>query len=368
MRQASHPKIILLSLFVLFLHSLGVSAQKKSFAEISLAKCWSYSLGNRQGEQIMSDGNLVFIGSHGANIEALSLDGKKVWFSEFGGGMRSNLLASDNGIFLVTSTSSGDAIKAGDSKLRLLSKETGIMNWSLPLPDAERHFLESYDGSVIVVSSSGPIQSIDSRNGTVKWRREIADGFVTKPIFTATNLIAAATGNRIFILSMATGEIEKMRQVGFSVTALGVAAIDRLIVGDERGNVYFFNGGEKSARPFKAGGKISDVIARGDEILVASHDNYVYLLRNRNGSRQWKIRLASRASHVAIYADSYVVVSTSFYEHRAILVELKSGRVAVQILFDEDETAIDIRSYAGTLYVLTNLALHAYRLNDCSNK
>ncbi|MFN0277757.1 MAG: PQQ-binding-like beta-propeller repeat protein [Pyrinomonadaceae bacterium] len=333
-----------------------------------MTKCWAYQLGDVIGQQIVSDVEHVFVGSGGGKVEALSLDGKKIWSSEFGGEITSNILAAESGLFLVTSTVSSDTTKLSDSRLRSLSKETGITNWAVTLPDAEAHFLSAFNAAVIVVSKNGAVQSIDAKQGGVKWKREIAAGFVAEPVFFSKTVTIATTGNQIFALSLATGEIESIRKSVFGVTALAIMQNDVLIAGDERGNIFSLNGVDKPMWTFKAGGQISDIFAVGDNLLAASHDNFVYFLVGRNGGRVWKLRLTGRVSDLAIGEDRYALIS-SFDEHKVMFVDLGNGKIAGQTVFDDDETAVQIQANPGLpMLVLTNRALNAYRLNGCSSK
>ena len=92
------------------------------------------------------------------------------------------------------------------------------------------------------------------------------------------------------------------------------------------------------------------------------------LIRSRNGGRVWKIRLPGRVSGIAIYADSYALVS-SVDEHRAMFIDLKNGKIAGQALLDDDETTVQIQPHSGQLiFALTNKAVNAYSLAGCSPK
>ncbi len=362
------PKFIFLGAIFLFLLYSSLLGQKKVSAEVDVSKCWSYPLGDDFGEQVVSDGRNVFLAAGGAKVEALSLDGKKVWSSEFGGEVRSNILAADRGLFLVTSTVSSEAAKSSGGKLRALSNETGITSWTLSLPYATKYWLGKFNGTVIAVSKNGAIEAVNENDGGVKWKREIAEGFVAEPLFTAGYVTVATIRNRIFYISMATGEIESMRKVPFGITSLSETKQGMLLAGDERGNVFSLNNVDKPTWSFKTGGEISNIISVGDKILVASHDNFVYFLRSKNGARVWKMRLSSRVSDVTTYADSYAFI-LSADEHRAMFVDLESGKIAGQTLFEDDETAIESLPYSGQfIFVLTSKALNAYALSGCPHK
>src|SRR5947208_10435067 len=103
---------------------LGVAAaltafgQAKPAGEIDIAKCWSYSLNGSAALKLTSDGVRVFHASPDGRVESLTADGKKIWSSEFGGAISSNLIATDNSLYFVTSAVSQDSGKKGEGTLR----------------------------------------------------------------------------------------------------------------------------------------------------------------------------------------------------------------------------------------------------------
>jgi outer membrane protein assembly factor BamB len=365
MHRTLLPKILLSFLICLFLPSAPVFAQTKAVGEVDVSKCWSYPM-PEVGSGLVSDGNRVFLGASGAKVESLSLDGKKMWSTELGGDISSNILALDGGLFLVTSTVSMDAEKSGGSVLRGLSKETGITSWTIKLPDAERHFVGGFNGSVVVVSKSGVIQSVDSKTGAMKWKREIAEGFVAQPVFSGDKVLVGTTGKQIFGVSLSSGEIDSMRRLPFGITSMAEFTPREIIVGDDRGNVHLLNGTYRAPWKFKSGGEISNILTIGEHVLATSHDNFVYFLQVRNGDVTWKRRMNGRVSRIGSILDKYTLIA-SVEENTAVLADLSNGKVAGQILFAEGENLVsEPFASSGLIFVLTNRAAYAYSLNGCA--
>ncbi len=316
---------------------------------------------------IAADGSHVYLGSEGAKIEALSLDGRKLWSSELGGDISSNLVPVEKGLLLATSTLASDSPKA-TATLRNLSKETGITSWMLKLPNAGRYFLNPYNGFVIVVAQNGVVEAVDARDGTVKWKREIAEGFVAEPAFTPAKMIVATTGRQIFSISLASGEIESMRKSVYGVTALGELPTGEIVVGDERGGVSTMNGTDKPTWKFKSGGEISKIFQIGDSILATSHDNFIYYLLARNGDVDWKKRLSGRVMHLANITDKYAL-TMSFDDNNAVFTDLFTGKVAGQIGFADEEKLVSAPvAINGSIFLLTDRAVYSYSLGECLEK
>jgi len=365
MRRTPLPKI---SIFIIILASLmttTVFGQTKPSGEVDVTKFWTYSLGEETGVALASDGNHVFLGLGSSRVEELSIDGKKMWSTELGGDISSNILALAGGLFIVTSVSS-DVGRSAGGVLRSLSKETGITNWTLKLPDAEKHFLGGFNGSLVIVSKSGVIQSIDTQNGKVKWRREITEGFAAEPAFEGGKVIVATIAKQIFVVSLASGEIDSMRKVPYGITAIGKIPSADIVAGDDRGNLSsLVSGSEKPYWSFKSGGEISSVFTVGEHLVVTSHDNFVYFLLGRNGGLVWKKRLTGRVAQISTYADHFALI-TSIDDHGSILVDLSNGKVAGQIALSEDETLVEPPVVSnGLIFVLTNKAAYGFCLNGC---
>ena len=338
--------------------------QVKPGGEVDAAKCWSYPVD--AGQRLATDGALIFAGSTGAKVEALSLGGKKVWTTALGGEIGSNLLALENSLFLVTSAISADGTP-GSSLLRNLSKDTGVTNWTGKLPDAS-HFLGAANGSVVVVSGNGVVHSIDPRTGSVKWKREIAEGFSGKPVFAGDKLLVATTASQLFTMSPESGEIDSMRKLASRATALAVLQNGGLVVGDERGSVTSLANGEKVNWSVKTGGSISTLIAVGNDLIAVSNDNFVYFLTGRNGGLEWKKRLSGRASQVGLVDGKYVVVST-LDEAGAVLLDLSTGRVAGRMALGASEILVSEPLAANAMIlILTNEAIQSFSLNGCGKK
>lgn len=365
MRRTPLPKI---SIFIIILASLmttTVFGQTKPSGEVDVTKCWTYSLGEETGVALASDGNRVFLGLGNSRVEELSIDGKKMWSTELGGDISSNILALAGGLFIVTSVSS-DVGRSAGGVLRNLSKETGITNWTLKLPDAEKHFLGGFNGSLVIVSKSGVIQSVDTQNGKVKWRREITEGFAAEPAFEGGKVIVATIAKQIFVVSLASGEIDSMRKVPYGITAIGKIPSADIVAGDDRGNLSsLVSGSEKPYWSFKSGGEISSVFTVGEHLVVTSHDNFVYFLLGRNGGLVWKKRLTGRVAQISTYADHFALI-TSIDDHGSILVDLSNGKVAGQIALSEDENLVEPPVVSnGLIFVLTNKAAYGFCLNGC---
>lgn len=360
MRGTLLPKICVLWLTMTV---LSVAGQTKPSSEADISRCWTYALGDT-AQTLATDGARLFIGLEGAKVEALSPDGKRLWSTDLGGAIRSNVLPTDGGLVMVTATATTASEGAPDNTLRFLSKETGITNRTIKLAAADHYFLGPANGSVIVVSKTGMIQSLDVNDGGINWKREIATSFVGAPVFNSETVTVASGSNQLFTVSLKSGEIESMRKAPFTITALAQMTDGKIVTGDDHGNVMLLNGAVKPAWRFRSGGEIRMLSNIEGNILAVSHDNFVYLIGGRNGDVIWKKRMLGRAAEAISYANRYVLIS-GIEEHVAVLVDTIYGKVAGQIAFNSDETVIKAAAGTGPIFVLTNEAVHAFSVAGC---
>jgi len=341
--------------------------QKKGNSEIDLTRRWSYRSSTTDNRVATSYQGRLFFVSDGGKLNALSSAGEKVWSSEFGGDVRSNLLVTENGLFFVSSRASDESRKT--AKLHSISKDTGVTNWTVSVDSAERSYLKAFNATIVIVSTSGLVESVDGRSGAVKWTRQIVDGLAGEPAFAATRATIASTSKQIFSVSLETGETVFMRQVPVNITTLSQIE-GATIVGDARGKLaYYSDESEFPSWTFKSGGEVSHIIPIGDNLLVGSHDNFVYLISERNGGRRWKKRLSGRIAQLVKIDDRYVLIATTG-ETRAEIVDLSGGKVVAQISFDrgEDISSPPIAGVNGDLFVLTTEAIYAYQSKSFAKK
>jgi outer membrane protein assembly factor BamB len=359
------PRKTLLILFILNLFLAGTFAQEKSLGEVTLSRCWSFALGG--GRQLGTDNKNIFIASDGGRVAALSADGKKLWQTELGGSVGSNILATDTGIFVVTLALTAEGTVSGDGTIRFLSKETGVPGWTAKLPASDGYRLGSFNNALIVVARNGSVESLEPASGTVRWKREVASAFVGEPHFGNPHVAVISAAGQVFVIAEATGEIETMRKLDPPPLAVGEVG-GTIVTGGSRGRVISLAPNDKYNWRFKSGGAISHVFAIHDSVLAASNDNFLYLLTARSGGLEWKRRLTGRVAQIGVIGSKYALVS-SLDQHGALLIELVHGRVAGQIALDADETLVAAPMGIGDeLTVLTDSAAYGYSTTGCKAK
>ncbi|MGH9819071.1 MAG: PQQ-binding-like beta-propeller repeat protein, partial [Pyrinomonadaceae bacterium] len=257
---------------VLLLVACGPSLAQTAAASRSLKKCWEYPSTNIGERGISADDIGVYVPEPGGRVEAVSIDsGSRLWFTDLGGEIVSDIAGSDSAIY-VAARSSGTNGEQPKASLRSLSKTTGITNWVAGIPDTTSAFLGLSKGTLISVSGSGVVTAVDASNGSVRWTVNLNSGITVPPDLSASEMIVAAESKEVRVISTDVGATIYSKQSTYRPTAVVLLDDNKAAWGDERGNVYLFDtAGQKVIWKIKHGAAISDLASLGDLLLATSN-------------------------------------------------------------------------------------------------
>src|SRR4051812_44705353 len=94
---------LILMVFVGLCAGQTTSPQATKNGEVVFTRCWSYPLGERSGTVLMSDTSGTFVGTEGGGLTAVSSEGGKLWATDLGGEITSNIESEGDLLFVVTS-------------------------------------------------------------------------------------------------------------------------------------------------------------------------------------------------------------------------------------------------------------------------
>jgi outer membrane protein assembly factor BamB len=314
-------------------------AQKGDDPILTLKMCWQYA-SVISDSQPVADANYVYIAEPGGRISAISvLTGNRVWSTELGGEVSSDIATDGANVYVVTNDASGGA------HLRSLGIASGIPDWKFDYRPGTNVQIVEVGGSIVTSQRSGEVSAYRPGAARPDWTltlpAKIARSFGGSSILIATNdrkihSIDVASGKEKYVYSV-DGDIETAITVG-----------DDVLTGDGRGRVTKFVEGSRSWR-FRNGAKITALSETRRGIVVASADNFVYLVSDYNGDVIWKKRLPARVSGVMVTGD--VAVVTSVGESEAALIDLETGKFAGRFTLKDGELFIKAPIYAGGRFI-----------------
>lgn len=302
-----------------------------------VVKCWEYRVDNVDGDVMATDEHSVFVSVGRRTIRALSpRDSKLQWTTDFGGEVASNFLILTDKVLLVSNSSGGKAAGPLVSTIRFFSKDTGITSLALKIPFSQRYYLIGDTNGVFAVGQDGSITAIEKKNGSIVWTRTFDTAISGEPVIAEKVLAIVIGAKQIIFLSKDNGKTVFENSYPLAITAIQKNGENMLTFGDERGSVKRMNAETGDIEwSFKSGARISYLSKTKKGILVASYDNFLYLLSSFNGSVLWKRRLSGRVSSTILELGEVALVST-IGDSNPQIVSLESGKIVNRIALGDE--------------------------------
>ena len=293
-------------------------------------KCWEYQVVPNLGVSSSADAASVYFFDNENKLQGVDLLlGSKIWSSELGGEVVSNLLLIGDSIFVVTNSQTDGADALGKAVLRSVSRHTGITEWRADISTAPIVWLGSVSGNVIAVGSEGSISAFNRGQGKPVWKTDLASGVSSAPHFEAGGVELGTRKNEVIKISLTDGLFQVIWKSKYLPTAVLRDEEGRLLVGDERGNLISVSQDGSRLWRFKNGAQISSVSLHNAEYLAASHDNFVYKL-SRSGNVIWKRRLSGRVIDRPLILGDTAIVSI-LGAGVVYALDLRNGKISNRI-------------------------------------
>ena len=367
------------------------------------ARINSVNLSNNKNEK--SANQYLFIPFSDGKISAVDIfTAEKVWESDLGGRIASNLASDTENIYLISKVSyrenpikkttenvqSEKNINPFHFALRSLNKKSGLTEWqtNLDFTDAggkEETKSKSAEktektgkimgkitaeeamencrtmiagSSLIVYCNGGFVFSVDKNRGNFQWRRRYDFLFPSNSV-TAGDYLIANSSEEFFIVSADTGEIvESFKRLKKSTKITSVfyqPDKKRIIYGDDKGTVSTVaprDGTASDDWKVRSGAEIADISLTTRGFLVSSLDNFLYMFAESDGELIWKKRLAGRIAFRPFVEGDYAAVTNSA-EPIASVVDLQTGKTVNKIILENGDVFTGAPLKTGNRLLLT---------------
>jgi outer membrane protein assembly factor BamB len=364
---AAGPRIILFFAVLFSFSSVNfsqkpVSAKPSADPSIVFKKCWSFPVPDAGFASIAGDARGIFTASFSGDISAMdAVNGEKIWTSELGGLVVSDILIDAKRVYIATNS----ADTGGSTTIRTLSRDTGITLWSATLPRSEKIFMVADTTGLIVLSEDGRAARFDFADGSREWEKDLSAKITARPMLSAATIFYASEG-RINSIDPNSGAAKESKQISRNAIFLGGSQDDGILFTDDRGDLTKWTTAHSVSWQFKAGARITNAIRTKQGILAASDDNFVYMIWDYNGDVIWKIRLSGRVSELVVLSDE-LAAATDVGENEVFILDLTKGRAVTRFGgADSDPTIGRILSTSeGTVISASNSEVHSYSLDGC---
>ncbi len=300
------------------------------------------------------DNERVYLPLAGGTIVALTArDGQLFWRSDMGGELSASPIADESAIYVSTETTgaSNEAARSGGA-LRALSRDGGVTQWMTPLVKPLRGGLAIGGSKLFAGGSDGRAYAFDKHTGGVLWSIPFPAGFAGQPVLKAGRVYFGSEDGTVLALEEATGRLLwRFRTKG---VVRGPVAVDNenVYFGSGDGYVYAVSadrGREKWRK--RTGAGVEAVLLADDMLLVASLDNFAYLL-NDKGTMLWKKQLPGRIAAQPLAVEQ-AALFTPLSSSAGVVLSLKDGKQVNTLPTEEELTSSASPILVGDAVIVT---------------
>ena len=300
------------------------------------------------------DAERVYLPLAGGTIIALTArDGQLFWRSDMGGEISASPIADESAIYVASETTGppNEPRRSGGA-LRALSRESGVTQWMTPLITPVRGALATGGGKIFAGGSDGRAYAFDKQTGGVVWSIPFPSPFAGQPVLKAGRVFFGSEDGTLIALEEQTGRLMwRFRTKG---AVRGPVAVDRenVYFGSGDGYVYAVSAdrGRQKWRK-RTGAGVEAVTLTGDMLLVASLDNFAYLL-NDKGAMLWKKQLPGRIPSQPLTVDD-AALFTPLSSSAAVVLSLKDGKQVNSLPTEEELTSSASPILVGDAVIVT---------------
>lgn len=309
-----------------------------------------------------TDGERIYLPlASGQLVSLRAADGQLLWKADLGGELSSSPIADEQSVYVASETVGEGPINHASGALRALGQEGGITLWMRTLPMPFRGSLVANDVNLFGGSIDGRVYAVRKRTGDIAWIMQHAAPFASHPTVFGSNLYIGSTDGTLFSLSQTTGKVDWRYRTRGAINGRAVVVKGIVYFGSADGFVYAVNEVDGRLRwRRRTGAGVQTVAHAQSGLLVASLDNFVYLLSFRNGDRLWKRQLAGRLAAEPL-TTSDGALFTPLSSSTGVVLGLRDGKQLNSLPIGEDNSLAASPISAGkVLFVTTRHGLLAF--------
>lgn len=302
-----------------------------------------------------TDGTRIYLPlAAGTLVSLRSTDGQLFWKTDIGGELSASPVADGRGVYIASETIGvrSDLPRALGA-LRLLGSEGGVTLWMRTLPMPLRGVLAMNETTLFGGASDGRVYAVVKKSGEIAWIMQHSAPFASQPVLSGSKLYIGSDDGYLFALDQATGKALWRYRTHGTIRCRPVVLNGVVYFGSADGYVYAL--AEETGRlrwRKRTGAGVQAVAAAGGGILVASLDNFVYLLSLNHGGQVWKRQLPGRlASQPLIAGDG--ALFTPLSGDAGVVLDLHDGKPLNMLPIGEDNNTSAAPINAGEMIFLT---------------
>jgi outer membrane protein assembly factor BamB len=307
------------------------SKNGKTSRDISLNQpltlSWRYDTSSTVNLTPAFDNERVYLPLAGGVIVSLqAANGQLNWRAEMGGELSAAPVADNHMVYVASETGKPEAgVRRATGALRALGREGGVTQWMRTFEMPLRGALTLANGKLFGASGSGRVYSFDSKTGAVRWFHDYGAPFNAQPVVSGSRVYVGSEDGNLLAFDEATGKLLWYYKTKGPVRGPVANGAGHVYFGSDDGYVYAVHAanGRLDWRS-RMGAGVQAVVKVGDELLVASLDNFVYKF-SMAGTRLWKRQMPGRISSQPLMTREEALF-TPLSGSAGVVLELRDGR------------------------------------------
>lgn len=325
---------------------------------------WRYETERTINLTPAAEGGFVYLPlAAGTLLSLRDEDGQMLWKEETGGEFSASPLADERGVYVATE--SGPAatnahVPRATGALRALSRKSGITLWMRTLQSPVRGGLASNQNVLFGAAADGRVYAVRKDRGEIVWMRQLDSAFAARPVLLDGRLYLGGEDGALYALNQETGETLWRYQTRGAVRGPVAVSEEVVYFGSADSYVYALRVADGRLRwRSRTGAAVQAVAYTARGLIVASLDNYVYLL-TPGGVRVWKKRLAGRIASQPLASEEGALFAPLAGD-ACVVLDLKDGKQINNLPVGEgNNMAASPVSSGTTLLVTTRQGLLAF--------
>lgn len=358
--------VLLLVSRLAFAFTTLMPAEVRITAHLSLSRPlivrWRYASNATLNLTPAADTERIYLPLGGGSIVSLrATDGQLYWKSEIGGEFSASPVADEHAVYVASETTASETDNHPVSgSLRALGREGGVTTWLKTLPTAIRGGLALGNEKVFGGASDGNVYAFDKATGNLAWSLRYGSALNCQPVITARSVYVGSEDGTLLAIEEATGKLRWRYTSHGPVRGPVAVAGDVVYFGSGDGYVYAVSEADGSLRwRTRTGAGVQAVTRVSDGLLVASLDNFVYLLSFNGGRRIWKRQLPGRISAQPLTAEDSALF-TPLSSEAGVVLALRDGKQVNTLPAGEGITAAAPIVVADAVFLTTEHGLLAF--------
>lgn len=332
----------------------AVKIDPRAFLSLPLTIGWRYDSDLTLNLTPAFDLDRVYLPLAGGIIVSLKAgDGTLNWRSEFGGELSASPVADERSVYVASEIGKpASGARRANGALRALGKEGGVTQWMRTLAAPLQGSLTLANGKLFGGGSDGRLYAFDRLTGEQRWVFDYNAAFNSQPVVADGRVYAGSEDGNLVVLDEQSGKLLWRYRTRGPVRGPAATHDNIVYFGSGDNYVYAVNTVTGLLRWRKrTGASVQAVVRAGEDLLVASLDNYVYKF-SLTGKRLWKRQMPGRISAQPLITQLEALF-TPLSSSTGVVLELREGRQVNSLPVGEEITTSASPIAVGRIVLLT---------------